>query len=413
MNQLFQKYLAHSESRFQEIDYNDSPELIVIIPAINEPDIFKTYESLLKAQTSSKVLVLTVVNYSEKASDLTKIFNRELFQLISEWGYKNETTNIKFRTLLTPDVRRKHAGAGYARKVGMDTATEIFSLNNNEKGLIVSLDADCLVAENYFEAMINERAFDLQVLNFDHQKDELSGDQLKAMLDYEIYLHYYVLVNRMAGFPYAYHTIGSCFALTVDAYMKNGGMNKKHAGEDFYFLHKLFPNCNVKRNYDTLVKPSGRVSDRVPFGTGPALNKILEEKEPYTVYNPNAFEDLRLLFDSFFGGFEQRDSYNIERLGDGLQEFLISNDFKEKYREAAQNSGNQLTFTKRLFQHFNAFQIVKYLNFVHEKGYYDKVPVLDACKSLFDEKVDGVITKMEVLVKLKKLEQQINLRQLV
>jgi hypothetical protein len=411
MIKLFQKYLAQSESRFHEITYNHSPEIVVVIPALNEPEIFLTYESLLNAHAGVNVLVLTVVNYSEKANDSVKAFNWNLYHLITEWSEKKSTTNIAFKALFVPDVRRKHAGAGYARKVGMDTAIEIFSQADNINGIIVSLDADCLVSKNYFESIIKERDADVQIFDFFHQKLNLSEKQLDAILDYEIYLHYYVLCTRISGFPYAYHTIGSCFALTVDAYVKNGGMNKKHAGEDFYFLHKLFPNSKVKRNYDVLIEPSARISDRVPFGTGPALSKIIRDDNPYEVYHPASFVDLSKLFDSFYIAFNNREAFEDQVFAPGVQEFLSSIGFSERYIEASQNSSNQQTFTKRLFQHFNAFQIVKYLNFVHENKFYNKLNVLQACHELLGEKMNGVVVKEEKLAIMRKLEKETNLRQ--
>jgi len=40
-------------------------------------------------------------------------------------------------------------GVGLARKIGMDTALQIFDYSIPGKKLIISLDADCLVEENY------------------------------------------------------------------------------------------------------------------------------------------------------------------------------------------------------------------------------------------------------------------------
>ena len=412
MKQLFQKYLSQSLSKHSLLNYTEKPEVIVVIPAYNEPDIFKTFESLMAAKSISKVLILTVVNYSERASEEVKAFNQHLYHLIVEWGIKHSSSDITFDALFISDIRRKHAGAGYARKVGMDTATEIFSQFGNEKGIIVSLDADCTLDNNYFTTIVEyfntDCRPDLQVIDFEQDKLNLAKKQQIAMLQYELYLHYFVIGIRLSGFPYAYQTIGSCFAVTVDAYVKNGGMNRKHAGEDFYFLHKLFPNCKVKRNYDTAVHPSGRLSDRVPFGTGPALNQIMSTSDPYRVYNPEAFKDLKQLFNEFYLYYE-RGLLDNSGFSDGLTAFLLSIDIQRKLGEARQNSGVRVTFLKRLFRHFDAFQIVKFLNFVHENGFYEKLPVLDACNQLFRSELNAITSEDEMLDELRKLERTTNL----
>src|SRR5213594_3575687 len=89
----------------------------------------------------------------------------------------------------------------------------------------------------------------------------------EAIAAYELHLRYYVRALRYAGFPYAHHTIGSCMAVRADVYKKQGGMNKRQAGEDFYFLQKIIPLGHFTDLTETKVIPSSRPSDRVPFGT--------------------------------------------------------------------------------------------------------------------------------------------------
>ena len=92
---------------------------------------------------------------------------------------------------------------------------------------------------------------------------------------YELHLRYLNLFSRFTGFPYAYHTIGSCFGVRAETYASQGGMNKRKAGEDFYFLHKIIPLGEFREINNTCVIPSPRESDRVPFGTGAAIGKYL------------------------------------------------------------------------------------------------------------------------------------------
>ena len=61
----------------------------------------------------------------------------------------------------------------------------------------------------------------------------------EAIMKYELYLRYYRLALEYTGHPHAYHCIGSAFAVRTLDYVAQGGMNKRQAGEDFYFLQKL------------------------------------------------------------------------------------------------------------------------------------------------------------------------------
>ena len=79
-----------------------------------------------------------------------------------------------------------------------------------------------------------------------------------------------------AGLPYSYHTIGSAFAVTAKAYARQGGMNRRKAGEDFYFINKLIKGENFGEITNTTVFPSPRTSNRVPFGTGKAIVDALK-----------------------------------------------------------------------------------------------------------------------------------------
>ena len=62
---------------------------------------------------------------------------------------------------------------------------------------------------------------------------------------------------------------------------KQDGLNKKQAGEDFYFLQKIMPMGNYFELNSTTVHPSSRTSDRVPFGTGPIINQYLKHPDPF------------------------------------------------------------------------------------------------------------------------------------
>ena len=106
----------------------------------------------------------------------------------------------------------------------------------------VSLDADTLVAKNYFREIEKHfRNHPKQVgatLAFEHQKQDLKQRHYEGIELYELYLGYYKQALQYSGYPYSLFTIGSAFAVTAEAYVKRGGMNRRQAGEDFYFFTK-------------------------------------------------------------------------------------------------------------------------------------------------------------------------------
>ena len=125
----------------------------------------------------------------------------------------------------------------------------------------------------------------------------------------------------------------------------------------------------VKDLSNTYVYPLARFSDRVPFGTGPALEKILNEPDGIMkVYSKQSFLELKKLFDMkdcFFKKNESQIALLFNRLHPALNSFLTETDFKEKINDCNDNSANVKSFVKRFFHHFNTFKIIKYLNFVH------------------------------------------------
>ena len=72
-------------------------------------------------------------------------------------------------------------------------------------------------------------------------------------------------------------------AVRPEAYMKQGGMNRRKAGEDFYFLNKIMSLGGFGECAETTIYPSPRTSKRVPFGTGQAVLRNVETKT-YTTY---------------------------------------------------------------------------------------------------------------------------------
>jgi hypothetical protein len=373
------------------IDSEASPlvSMIVMIPCLNEPEIFRTLESLWSCEPiRSYCEVVVVVNESENSSQAVKSFNQETYLKLFEWKKQNDRPALILHPIYARSVNAKHAGAGMARKIGMDEVIRRFNALNKPGGVVISTDADCLFSPNYLQRIesvfADGKSCFAATLNFKHRISEMTDPKQKVGIQlYEDYLHYYKKALDFAGFPDAIYTIGSAFAVRAEAYVKQGGMNRRQAGEDFYFLNKLTKLGKITEITDAFVYPSARVSDRVPFGTGAAMTKWMNEDGDLTVtYNFAAFLDLKVLFgqvDSLFRNCA--DAKFMASLPASVQEYLRTLEFSGKLHEINQNSSSLGSFRKRFFQFFDGFLILRFLNFAHQK-YYKQQNLSEAIKQL-------------------------------
>ncbi len=362
--------------------------IIIVIPCFNEPDIENTLLSIKNCDLpEQKLEIIVVVNNSETSTEAIKKQNIRTYKDLLLKKPQIDTSTLSLHPVLCNNMPKKHAGVGFARKAGMDEAIRRFEKNNHTNGIIVSLDADTLVEKNYLTAIeqLHKNFPDTSgcSLYFEHATsgNEFPEKVYRGITRHELYLRYYVEALRYTGFPYAFHAIGSCFTVRADIYAMQGGMNRKQGGEDFYFLHKIFPLGEFRELNTTTVFPSSRPSNRVPFGTGPVVSKRMEEKE-FLTYSFKAFEDLKMFFAQINAFFRNAKTEKItDNLAKPLQEFLTNTGFYDALKEINQNTASTEAFTKRFFGWFDALRILKYLNFVHEK-FYDRVHLTQVCDML-------------------------------
>jgi hypothetical protein len=131
---------------------------------------------------------------------------------------------------------------------------------------------------------------------------ELTGNDLidRALLRYEIYMRYYLINMFRIESSYAFTALGSAMVVPVWAYKAVSGITPVKNGEDFYFLQKLRKYRQVLVWNPQKVYPSGRLSDRVDFGTGPALKAgISGNWKSYPIYHHSQFDKVKSTFDLF------------------------------------------------------------------------------------------------------------------
>jgi len=386
-----------SRFRVQEPIITEVPSselgIIVTIPCHNEPDILETLQSLAHCiPPPCKTEVIVVVNNSEKAPNEIVYINNVTYNNIVQYINHFNTEFIRLHCVYVPNMSYKHAGVGFARKIAMDEATHRFAYTNNHKGIIASLDADCTVHQSYLLSIYQTfTSYDCGIapIYFEHPlSGNLSYYQYFAIAQYELYLRWYVYMLRSIGFPFAHHTVGSSFAVRADAYCRQGGMNKRQAGEDFYFLQKMYEAEQVSSITNTTVYPSARVSHRVPFGTGYAMQTLMNSADNiYYVYNPYSFYPLN----DFFTRINELYKCNSERciqfyksLHYTIQLYVSLEVFEAKILECNTHSLSKDFFVKRFFLWFNGFMIFKYLNFVHTKGFFEKISIQHAASQTLE-----------------------------
>lgn len=187
-------------------------------------------------------------------------------------------------------------GVGLARKIGCDIAYKWISDGAITSRWICSTDADATLPRDYFHQLETVPAGAAAACYpFRHVAgdDEVCNAATRL---YELRLHHHVSGLEYAGSPYAFHTLGSCLAVTFDAYAAVRGFPKRAGGEDFYLLNKLAKTGAVIRLTGECIELESRASNRVPFGTGPAVARISAAQDPAELplfYNPACYEALR------------------------------------------------------------------------------------------------------------------------
>lgn len=359
---------------------------VVVIPVIKEFDnIPHLLNSLTKNDEGAlrNSLFLFVINNSDKSPVEVIENNTKSLHLLKKYKQEQADLNIDYIDAFSTgnELPSKTAGVGQARKVGMDQALLYFdySLSGNA---IVCLDADCEVSPDYLTEIQNhfDNNFKTAVVKYEHRLDN------DAIINYEIFLRYYVLGLMFAESPYAYHSIGSCMVVEPFTYVKIGGMNKKKAGEDFYFLEKAAKVTEVKSINTTTVFPSSRKSWRVPFGTGQRITRFYENvKNEYVLYNPSSFVVLKEFLKIYFDENNSPETIlsKSKTISISLYNFLIENDFLNSLARIYENAKTreQLYHQKKLW--FDAFKTLKLIHYLRDNGFPEET-MFTALNEMFD-----------------------------
>lgn len=351
-----------------------------------------------KIEDEDEIEIILVLNHSENAERSVKDFHTAQFK---KYHNTNLANGVKVICIQAFDLPKKKAGVGLARKIGMDAALNRFSATNHD-GLIVCLDGDCKVSNEYLTMLLKCEKAKINGLSiaFEHDINSIDSQRNTQIIEYEIFLRYYVHALRSAAYPHAFHTIGSSMASRASAYAKIGGMNTRKAGEDFYFLHKLIPQGNFYDLTTATVFPSARVSERVPFGTGRAMMEMNDGTKDFeALYNPKTFHDLGILFfdeaDALFG-------LSLKGLPKSFVAFLNQAGLSQQFEDLKARSKDSTKFRKNFNHWMDGFKVLKYVHFCRD-NFYPNLPLEEALEGLFDFKNR---TRRELLEELRGMDKR-------
>ena len=258
----------------------------------------------------------------------------------------------------------KHAGVGLARKIGADLALPFLS---TLESLIFCTDADTVVSKNYIETV--KTYFDTQgaqaaVVGFRHLGPN-DKNQEKIIRQYEKYLLSTAEKMRTAGSPYGYVAMGSTIVCTAKAYCAVGGMPRKKATEDFYFLQELTKFCSVHTIPEILVYPSPRPIPRVYLGTGFRMKQAQDGFDLNTLYYSDAaFQILKELIDLGSNAWEIELSLlkkNTSAIHPHLTDFLLQEGIEDVWMNLQRNASSKSHFSKQFHRWFDGLKTIRLL----------------------------------------------------
>jgi hypothetical protein len=398
-----QKY-STAEAGKWDLECNSNLNIVnaVVIPAMAEyENLFRVLSSLAENNSEyfPSTLVVFVINNSVSHPDEVKKDNENSLRVLraiinnesSFHGIVKKVNDSGLRIGLIDasskgkELPEKDCGVGFARKAGMDSVLKIFDYDSPSKKVILSLDADCTVETNYLDEVIrnfNEKKLSAAVINFSHQLE----NNVEAIICYEIFLRYYVLGLKFAGSVYAFHTVGSAMACDYETYIKAEGMNKRKAGEDFYFLEKAAKITDIINIKSTTVYPSSRESWRVPFGTGPRLSRFQsKERNEYLLYNPRCFYILKDWLHLFHSPGMDNAKGILEKAGKihkELLNFLCSQNFEEDFKRISANTKDEIQLLKQKVKWFDGFRTLKLIHHLRDTA-FSLVNMFDALDEMF------------------------------
>ena len=441
-NSLIDTYLQkYSVGEKWELTANDTDNIsqVVVIPAYAEIEMLSSTLASLAQNPSSALeysFIMCVINNKDDSPAAVKEDNLKTIEYLDALVKKKPLRKFNAGKELYPlwaglagarlklgyidassqghEIPQNAGGVGMARKIGMDMALRLLEKSSSPLNLILSLDADTLVMNNYLSAIKKYFSAGVKtgIVAYEHQMP-LDDARQAAICCYEIFLRYWVLGLKYAKSPWAFHSIGSTIVTSTEAYLGVRGMNKRTAGEDFYFLNKLAKTGKIDYIKDTCVYPSARSSNRVPFGTGKRIQRFLagDCKEEYRLYDPRIFKVLadwlQLMKNQFICG-EDEILMKAQRIHPRLKSFLKESGFPLVWSKICRSVKDEKTLARQYNDWFDGFKTLKLINYFTAEV-YPEINMFEALERIFS--MSGTGFKLNAEKEIPALTEQIRILQ--
>lgn len=391
----------------------------LIIPVYKEgADFFKRLAA--RQMREESVLLIVVINQPDTL-DTPHPQNRHLLEILQSatehsWRQGNlwlgKLANTDSAVLIVdrfssrPIPRRQ--GVGLARKIGADLALALHHRAIIKSPWLYNSDADAVLPGQYFSALDEHHCCAAAIYPYRHSlvqsslvqsslaqhslvqsslvEDSLVEDNLvedsqarqhspaddklsQVTRLYEQRLAQYVDGLALAGSPYAYHTLGSTIAVHAEAYARVRGFPKRNGGEDFHLLNKLAKAGGITSLDAPLIQIQTRSSDRVPFGTGPAVSQLLKDTDPQQArifYHPQVFFELK----SWLRAMPESRGINLSELPLSKRSITALQDLGTDAAicRARQNSTRSETYIRHLHNWFDALKTLRFIHRLQGQG---------------------------------------------
>ncbi|GMO15472.1 MAG: hypothetical protein Ta2A_25730 [Treponemataceae bacterium] len=386
MNALekYTKKIAHNTvhvTRAQTLCATCKRHIAIVIPVLDEyPTFCDTLKSVEKSIAHNGVcgsdlefIIYCVVNNRKNSDSAEKENNQQMLAWLN--AYTGCAPLCVIDAASSGREIPENQGVGYARKIGMDYALI------SGAAVLACMDADTLVAKEYAAVLhgFAKSGESAAVLQFSHQKTENAA----AIFAYERYLREHSARLKAAGTPYFHIALGPCIVCTAKTYAAAGGMNKRLAGEDFYFLQALtkvalknasaLPLLSAAEG-GALVFPSARFSRRVPFGTGTALAAMDFSLAPRSAFDALAFFIDTIhsavasieVFESDTTDTSENPQAVIRCKNPRLYRFLEQENFGAVWEKLRQNSPDRAHLLTAFHCWFDGLKIIRLLHYLEK-----------------------------------------------
>ncbi len=393
IDKYFSKFAEAEVEQLKDFPEHINYQYSLVVPLYHESLSF--YQSFTENDfINQSILLILVINQPSTCDDLQQqdLWNQILSHSHPVWQHKQlylaDILNSNSSVLLIDRFSQglsipKNQGVGLARKIGSDIACWLIHKGQVKSPFVGSTDGDAQLPCNYFSVLPSSTSIALVIFNFSHQLEQ--SDETSTILQatklYEQSLRYYVAGLTWAGSEYNYFTIGSTLAFNFRHYCQARGFPRKSAAEDFYLINKLAKLGEVLQRQNIIVKIKARLSDRVPFGTGPAVKKILKllNFKEYSSYHPDVFYQLRLTLKALSELWHHRHQSTEYFSTLPLQSFqaLDNIDFFIFTSKLTQQNIKQNQFNTQVLHWFDSFKTLKFIHYL-KNHYYPNIGLIKA-----------------------------------